>query len=85
MTSEQMLQHAASVIAERGAAYGDAATSMATIAARWSLTLGHQVTPAQVVLCMIDLKLARLMHDPKHRDSIADVIGYAALMPEVTP
>ena len=84
MTSEQMIQYAASVIAERGAAYGDAATSMATIAARWSLTLGHQVTPVQVVLCMIDLKLARLKHDPKHRDSIADVIGYAALMPEVT-
>ena len=42
------------------------------------------LTPTQVVLCMIDLKLARLMHDPKHRDSIADVIGYAALMPEVT-
>ena len=29
MTGEQMLQHAAAVIAERGAAYGDAATSMA--------------------------------------------------------
>ena len=84
MTSEQMLRHAASIIAERGAAYGDATTSIATIAARWSLTLGHQVTPVQVVLCMIDLKLARLKHDPKHRDSIADVIGYAALMPEVT-
>jgi hypothetical protein len=85
MTSEQMIQHAASIIAERGAAYGDAAASMSTVAARWSLTLGRTVTPAQVVLCMIDLKLARLMHDPKHRDSIADVIGYAALMPEVTP
>ena len=85
MTSEQMLRHAASIIAERGAAYGDATTSIATIAARWSLTLGHQVTPVQVVLCMIDLKLARLKHDPKHRDSIADVIGYAALMPEVSP
>ena len=84
MTSEQMLRHAASIIAERGAADGDATTSIATIAARWSLTLGHQVTPVQVVLCMIDLKLARLKHDPKHRDSIADVIGYAALMPEVT-
>ena len=84
MTGEQILQHAACIIAERGAAYGDAATSMTAIAARWSLTLGHSVTPAQVVLCMIDLKLARLAHDPKHHDSAADVIGYAALLPEVT-
>ena len=84
MTSEEMLQHAADIIAERGVAYGDVATSMSTIAERWSITLGHAVTPAQVVLCMIDLKLTRLAHDPTHQDSIADVIGYAALMPEVT-
>lgn len=83
MTSEQILQDAASIIAERGAAYGDAATSMTTVAARWTLTFGHTVTPAQVVLCLIDLKLARLTHDPKHHDSTADVIGYAALLPEV--
>ena len=29
MTGKQMLQHVASILAERGAAYGDAATSMA--------------------------------------------------------
>ena len=34
---------------------------------------------------MIDLKLARLGHDPKHHDSILDVLGYTALLPEVTP
>ena len=84
MTSEQMLQHAADIIAERGAAYGNVAASMAAIAARWSLTLGQPVTSAQVVLCMIDLKLARLGHDPTHHDSVLDVIGYAALLPEVT-
>ena len=32
---------------------------------------------------MIDLKLARLAHDPKYQDGPADVIGYAALLPEV--
>ena len=84
MNGEQILQHAANTLAERHAAYGEAAKSMRAIAARWSLTLGHPVTPAQVVLCMIDLKLARLAHDPKYQDGPADVIGYAALLPEVT-
>jgi hypothetical protein len=84
MTPEQTLQRAAKIIAQRGSTYGDAATSMSAVAARWSLTLGHAVTPAQVVLCMIDLKLARLAHDPKHHDSILDVLGYTALLPEVT-
>ena len=83
MTGEQMLQHAAGILAQRRAAYGEAAKSMTAIAARWSITLGQTVTPAQVVLCMIDLKLTRLAHDPKHRDSALDVLGYAALLPEV--
>ena len=84
MTSEQILQQAAAIIAERGAAYGDAAESMSTVAARWSITLGNTVTPAQVVLCLIDLKLTRLAHDTRHKDSVVDVIGYTALLPEVT-
>ena len=84
MTSEQMLQQAADIIAARSVAYGDVALSMSAIAERWSITLGHAVTPAQVVLCMIDLKLTRLRHDPTHHDSLLDIIGYAALLPEVT-
>jgi hypothetical protein len=42
---------------------------MAAVAARWSITLGQPVTPEQVVLCLIDLKLSRLSHDPQHYDS----------------
>ena len=83
MTGEQLLQHVAGIIAERSAVYGDAATSMATIAARWSITLGHPVTPAQVVLCLVDLKLARLAHNPKHQDLVCDLAGYAAVLQEV--
>ncbi len=84
MTPGVLLQHAAAVLADRHATYGDPLKSMAMVAARWSVTLGHPVTPAKVVLCMIDLKLARLAHDPTHRDSLVDVIGYSALLPEVT-
>jgi Domain of unknown function (DUF6378) len=37
-----------------------------------------------VVLCLIDLKLARLAGDPKHLDSQVDVAGYAAVLREVS-
>ncbi|MGE3743578.1 MAG: DUF6378 domain-containing protein [Geminicoccaceae bacterium] len=57
MSAAAMLRHAADILADRSETYGDAREAMATIAARWSLTLGHPVTPAQVVLCMMDLKL----------------------------
>ena len=81
--AEMFLKHAANVIAERSSQYGDAASNMAAIAARWSATLGHEISPAQVVLCLLDLKLARLAHDPTHEDSAVDVCGYAALLREL--
>ena len=83
--AEMFLKHVANVIAERSIQYGDASSNMAAIAARWSATLGREITPAQVVLCLLDLKLARLAHDPTHEDSVVDVCGYAALLRQVTP
>jgi hypothetical protein len=83
MSARQILEHTADVVDQRREAYGPPDAIMAAIAARWSLTLGQPVSPAQVTLCMIDLKLARLCHDPEYRDGVIDVIGYAALLPEV--
>jgi len=83
MNAKTMLMQAAAVVANRRETYGDPAVAMAAIARRWSITLGHPVTPAQVALCMIDLKLVRLTHDPTHLDSIVDVAGYAAVLKEV--
>ena len=82
--AEKFLKHVANVIAERSTQYGDVGGSMASIAARWSATLGKEITAAQVVLCLLDLKLARLAHDPNHEDSAVDVCGYAALLRELT-
>ena len=84
MSARRILEHAAGLVDERRAAYGPPDAIMAAIAARWSLTLGRPVTPAQVTLCMIDLKLARLVPRPgATEDGVIDVIGYAALLPEV--
>ena len=84
MSAQAMLKHAADILADRSQTYGDPRQSMAAIAERWSITLGQPVTPTQVVLCMMDLKLSRLQRDPKHRDSMVDLIGYAAVLHEVT-
>jgi len=83
VSGEAMLRHAADVIAERRELYGDPAASMEAVAWRWSITLGRPVTPAEVVLCLIDLKLTRLRHNPSHQDSILDIAGYAAVLQEV--
>ena len=84
MNGAMLLQHAAGVIEHRERIYGPPSESFDAVAARWSLVLGIGVTPAQVALCLIDLKLARLTRDPSHLDSIVDVAGYAACLREVT-
>ena len=84
MNGAMLLQHATGVIEHRERIYGPPEESFAQIATRWSLVLGIDVSPAQVALCLIDLKLARLTRDPSHLDSIIDVAGYAACLREVT-
>jgi hypothetical protein len=84
MNGAMLLQHAAGVIKHREGIYGPPQELFAHIAERWSLVLGVDVSPAQVALCLIDLKLARLTRNPSHLDSILDVAGYAAILSEVT-
>ena len=75
-----MLSRAARVVEQRGKYYGDVRANLARIAARWSLVVGVPVTPEQVAVMMIDLKLARLAESPHHADSILDIAGYAELL-----
>ena len=84
MNGEMMLKQAAAIVGNRRETYGEPSASMTAIAKRWSITLGQPITPSQVALCLIDLKLARLGHDPGHLDSMIDVAGYAAVLKEVS-
>jgi len=77
-----MLMDAARTIAERGRVYVDAAANMAKTAQLWSAVLGVDVTGAQVALCLIQLKVARLLVTPDHSDSAVDIAGYAAVLRE---
>ena len=83
MNAPELLEHAADVVARRRREYGEPAILFQRVAQRWSLTLGTRVSPEQVVLCLVDLKVERLAHDPRHLDSIADVAGYAGCLAEV--
>ena len=83
MRAEQLLEQAASVVARRRSTYGQPIDLFEHVSKRWSLVLGVKVTPAQAMLCLVDLKVARLTHDPRHLDSITDIAGYAGCLAEV--
>lgn len=59
MKGDAMLRRAAAVVGERRRVYGDPRRSMEAVARRWSVTLGHPVTPAQVVLCLSSTSSSR--------------------------
>ena len=81
-TGSDMLLDAARTLAERGRVYGDAAANMAKTAQLWSIVLGVDVTPVQCALCLVQLKVARLLVTPDHSDSAVDIAGYAAVLHE---
>jgi hypothetical protein len=83
MNSSMLLRHAEAIVRDRRDSYGDPADFFEAVARRWSLALGAPITPRRVVLCLIELKLQRLVRDPSHADSTADVAGYAAILSEL--
>ena len=83
MNGAMLLRHAAGVVDKRRNEYGEPEDLFANVAVRWSQVLGIRVTPVQVALCLVDLKMARLAHNPKHLDSLIDVAGYVACAHEV--
>jgi hypothetical protein len=83
MTAEYLLEQAVSVVRDRRRTYGQPRELFERVAIRWSQVLGVKVTPAQVLVCLIDLKVARLSNDPRHLDSITDIAGYAGCLAEV--
>jgi hypothetical protein len=83
MTAEKLLAEAAAVVRDRRRTYGQPRDLFERVAIRWSQVLGITVTPGEVIVCLIDLKVARLTHDPGHLDSITDIAGYAGCLAEV--
>lgn len=64
---------------DRAEEYGDPSVNHQRIAKLWSGVLETNVTAHQVYLCMIAVKMSRLVASPLHRDSWLDIAGYAAL------
>jgi hypothetical protein len=63
------------VTGDRQAAYAHPKVNFQRIADLWSPILGITVTPEQVALCSVQIKIAREIHAHK-ADNVIDAIGY---------
>ncbi len=81
--SQTILQEAQGIVyGDRQASYGKASTNFGRIARLWEEILDTKITPEQVGMCMIAVKLARQCHKPS-RDNLVDIAGYAATIEKV--
>lgn len=63
------------VTGDRQQAYDHPARNFDRIARLWAVALDKDITPEDVAVCMVLVKIARQVHCPK-RDNIVDAIGY---------
>jgi hypothetical protein len=84
MTSRiKLLEEIQVTLNERGRVYGSSRTNHERISELWSGYLGDYISPMQVSMCMLLVKVSRLTETPNHKDSIKDLIGYAAIYNEL--
>jgi hypothetical protein len=73
---ESILDEAKRIVhGDRGENYGHPFEDFSRTAQIWSAILGTKVTPEDVALCMVGLKISREVNRPK-RDNIVDGAGY---------
>lgn len=68
---------------DRAKDYGDAHEMHRRISVGWTEILGVNVSPHEVALCMVWLKMSRLVESPSHLDSYVDAAAYVALAAEI--
>lgn len=70
------------ILSSRGQEYGDSSRMLTKIAAMWSLILGHNITPKEVGLMMVGMKILR--EGQRHKkDNLVDIAGYAAILSDL--
>jgi hypothetical protein len=81
--TNELLDEVKGTLHERGRIYGSSRTNHERISELWTGYLGDYISPMQVSMCMLLVKVSRLTETPNHQDSIKDILGYAAIYNEL--
>ena len=81
--TNELLDEVKGTLHERGRIYGSSRTNHERISELWTGYLGDYISPMQVSMCMLLVKVSRLTETPNHQDSIKDLVGYAAIYNEL--
>ena len=83
MRTKEYLDKAAKIVTgQRQFDYGDKYQNHENISKLWSAYLDFEISPHDVAICMLLVKVARLKHR-KTEDCYLDMAGYAAIAGEI--
>jgi hypothetical protein len=77
--TEELLDHVQSTVVQRGSIYGSPTINHRRISELWSGYLDTYISPEQVAMCMLLVKVARLSQSSDHEDSLTDLLGYGII------
>ena len=78
-----VLDEAAAIIGERGANYGGVEDNFTNISLIMARTTNRMLSPYDIAMLMVAVKLARISQSPGKRDSYVDAINYLAFACEL--
>lgn len=85
MRREDVLSKAEEIVTgARETTYGSPEDSFTTIAGLWGSYLDIQLSPSDVAMLMVLLKVARSKGNKRYADNYVDIAGYAACAGELT-
>lgn len=79
----KVLDEAAAIIGERGKSYGGVEECFTKISLLFSRTTGRMLSPYDVAMLMVCVKLARMNQSPGKRDNYLDCINYLSFACEL--
>ena len=84
MTSRtEFLDEIATILSARGSVYGSSQSNHERISELWSAYYGDYISPMQVSIMQLLVKVSRLAETANHQDSVKDIIGYAVIYKEL--
>jgi hypothetical protein len=81
--TEELLNEVQLIFTDRGNVYGSPETSHRRISELWSGYLDTYISPEQVAMCMLLVKVARLSQSSDHEDSLKDLLGYGIIFHKI--
>jgi hypothetical protein len=81
--TEDLLDEVRITLSDRGQIYGNASLNHRRISELWSGYFDSYISPEQVAMAMLLVKVSRLSQTSDHEDSLKDLLGYGLIYHQI--